>query len=56
MDEPTKPKYNRGVCMARAGSCNIGLRPKPSFGTGYILLKGFEVVIKKIKKPNTKIF
>ena len=30
IDEPTNPKYNRGGCIASAGSCNIGLRPKPS--------------------------
>ena len=56
IDEPTNPKYNSGGCIASAGSCNIGLRPKPSWGTGNILLNGFEVVIKKIKKPIINIF
>ena len=42
--------------MAKAGSCKIGFNPRPSLGTGNILLNGLEIVIKKMKKPIIKIF
>ena len=37
--------------MAKAGSCKIGLNPKPSILGGNILKKGFEVKIVNNKKP-----
>ena len=52
IDDPTYPKYKIGGWIAKAGSCSIGLRPKPSSGVGKIKLNGFDVSIKKIKKPN----
>ena len=51
IEVPTYPKYKIGGWIANAGSCNIGFKPNPSFGTGKIWLKGFDVCIKKIKKP-----
>ena len=44
--------YNKGGCMAKAGSCKIGLKPKPFSCTGKTLSKGFEVKIVKTIKPN----
>ena len=41
--------------MAKAGSCNIGFNPKPSSGTGKIILNGFETVNKNIINPKTII-
>ena len=38
--------------MANAGSCKIGLSPRPSFGVGNKYSKGFEVKIIKSKNPN----
>ena len=34
IDDPTYPKYRIGGCIANAGSCRIGFKPNPSFGTG----------------------
>ena len=34
IEDPTYPKYKTGGWIAKAGSCKIGLRPNPSFGTG----------------------
>ena len=34
IEEPTYPKYKIGGWIAKAGSCNIGLRPNPSLGIG----------------------
>ena len=36
-----------GGWIANKGSCKIGFRPIPSFGTGKIILKGFEAFNKK---------
>ena len=52
IDEPTYPKYKTGGCIARAGSCNIGFKPVPSFGIGYKFVNGFEVKRINSKKPN----
>ena len=38
--------------MANAGSCKIGLSPRPSVGVGNKYSKGFEVKIIKSKNPN----
>ena len=40
-----------GGCIANKGSCNIGFKPKPSNGIGYIKLNGLEVKIINKKKP-----
>ncbi len=37
--------------MANAGSCKIGFKPVPSFGTGNKYKKGFEVKRMKSKNP-----
>ena len=34
IEEPTYPKYKIGGWTAKAGSCNIGFKPNPSFGAG----------------------
>ena len=49
---PTYPKYKIGGWMANAGSCKIGLSPRPSVGVGNKYSKGFEVKIIKSKNPN----
>ena len=51
IDDPTYPKYKIGGCIAKAGSCNIGFNHNPSSGVGKRKLKGFDVLIKKTKKP-----
>ena len=38
--------------MAKAGSCKIGLKPKPFSGTGSIFSKGFDVSKENKTKPN----
>jgi hypothetical protein len=50
-EKPTYPMYNNGGCIAKAGSCNKGLKPKPSGGIGEITSKGFEVINENNKKP-----
>ena len=42
--------YSKGGWIANAGSCKIGLKPKPSGGTGNILLKGLDVISVNNKK------
>ena len=42
--------------MAKAGSCKIGFKPNPSFGTGLTTLKGFELNKIKNKKPIIRRF
>ena len=42
--------------MAKAGSCNIGFKPRPSDGIGEILLKGFELKRIKKRKPRISMF
>ena len=37
--------------MARAGSCKIGLKPKPFSWAGIILSNGFDVMIVNYIKP-----
>ena len=37
--------------MAKAGSCKIGLKPKPFSGTGIIFSNGFDVMIVNNIKP-----
>ena len=37
--------------MARAGSCKIGLKPKPFSWAGIILSNGFDVMIVNNIKP-----
>ena len=51
IDDPTYPKYKIGGWIAKAGSCNIGFNPKPSFGVGKINWKGLDVKRIKIRKP-----
>jgi hypothetical protein len=50
-EKPTYPIYNSGGWIAKAGSCNIGLKPNPFVGTGIILSKGFDVSSVNNKKP-----
>ena len=42
MDKPTYPKYKKGGCKAKPGSCKSGLRPTPSIGAGSNLKNGLE--------------
>ena len=51
IDVPTYPKYKIGGWIARAGSCKIGFKPRPSFGIGNKKLNGFEVSNKNKKNP-----
>ena len=43
--------YSNGGWIAKAGSCKIGLNPKPFSGIGIILSKGLEVIIVNNTKP-----
>ena len=51
IDVPTYPKYKMGGWIAKAGSCKIGFKPVPSFGTGNKFKKGFEVKRMNNKNP-----
>ena len=53
---PQQNLQSNGGWIAKAGSCNIGFKPKPSDGIGEILLKGFELKRIKKRKPSIKIF
>ena len=44
--------YNKGGWIAKAGSCKIGLKPKPFSGIGVIFSKGFDVSKENKEKPN----
>ena len=43
--------YNKGGWIAKAGSCKIGLNPKPFEGIGVIFSKGLDVSNINNKKP-----
>ena len=53
IENPTYPRYKKGGCIAKPGSCNKGLRSEPSILGGNSLEKGFEVI--KTKRLIRKI-
>ena len=50
-ENPTYPKYSKGGWIAKAGSCKMGLKPKPLGYDGIILSNGLDVAIINNKKP-----
>ena len=50
-EKPTYPIYNKGGWIAKAGSCKIGLNPRPFEGIGKVVSKGLDVKSINNKNP-----